>query len=146
MGVNKFNTPITFDPEALTFEGKKHTYKILKTLPTCRFKELPLVEYEMSFGVDVGSLTKWAGSAFNSLNSKENWASVSVDLYKLQEALKGIEKREPAIFKFIDLYTVREDEALSSFGGSVLKDKIEDWSDIDIGFFLAIAERLTPAL
>lgn len=140
----KFNLPITFDSDARTFEGINHKYKILESLPVCRYKEVGLIEVELAFGADTKTISNYAADVYTSINSNSNMAGMAVNSYKLIESLKSLEGRTPTVLKLIDIYTVKEGQDLKEFGGAHLQDKINDWANIDVNFFFQLSIRLIP--
>lgn len=141
-----FKAPVTFDTESRTFQGVHHTYKILDSLPVCRYKELGVIEPQIAYGCDLKTLMGFAKSVYTHVNEGNNAgrADDAVNAYKLMESLKDVKERINPIFKLIDLYTIRPGDELTDFGDRVLKEKINDWALIDTNFFLAISIRLIP--
>ena len=99
---------------------------------------------EIAFGADIDTISSFMVSVYNSLNEGSKSADMAVNAYKLIESMKDIKGRTSPTFKLIDLYTIREDDELTNFGGQHLKDKIDDWANIDMNFFLALSARLIP--
>lgn len=144
--VEDFQLPISFNPETKTFRGLKYDYKILDSLPVCRYKEIDLVQVEMMFGCNVDTIISFAKTVYTNINKGSNRADDAINAYKLMEAGNSLKERQQAVFKFVDLFTVRKgiENDLLNFGGDTLKDKVDDWGLIDLGFFLTIAVSLMP--
>lgn len=140
------NIPITFDPNTRTFKGIKHTYKILESLPVCRFRDVELANIEAAFGCDVNTIINWTRTTRAYINNNKNLGEIAINAANLESAAMNLKNRTSSVFKIMDLWTVRvgEKDDLLKYGDEVLQEKIEDWAFIDAGFFLTLATMLIP--
>lgn len=132
--------PRNWDPKDKTFQGMSgKQYKILDSLPVGRYKLVPALEFEFAFGANSDQVLKLCNLACNVVDGKVDISMFLEHAFNLRRSFIHSETRIDAYLKFCALWTSSEGEEIHKLEDDTIKEKIEDWDDIDMNFFFLVA-------
>lgn len=137
----KITLPKKWSPEDQTFIGRSgKTYKILDSLTVGRYRLQAELEFQFTFGASSDEILKLCTLITNYVNDKVTKSMLLEQAFNAKKAFKDSMGRMDAYLKYCCLWTTSAGEDISDLPESLIKEKIEDWSEIDVVFFLKVAQ------
>lgn len=129
--------------DANSFTGKSgSTYIIYPSLSVKRFEIFERMQVELEHNTTLTAFKSELSAAYGLFNQMK-FADGSAKLNNLLNAVERITNNQPhPILMMCSLFICTPDEDQSRWTEAEAQEKIEDWADIDIAFFLACARLL----
>lgn len=130
--------PIIYLPENTSkFEAGGKTYFVESDLTIGRYKHFQKMEIELGFNLNFSSLVESISSAYTAINERRD-ADAAVTLMKVLERSVTIAEKKPISEYVATLFVNTADEDRSEWDLKKADLKLEDWKNIDAGFFLGV--------
>ena len=125
------------------FKAGGKTYVKHSSLTVDEYKEYELLQANVGFGMDFGSLRDNLIDIFGLLN-KSNPADAAVKVHNILTGIgEKIEKRENPALMICTLF-LHEKDKRQKWSEDLALEKIEDWKEIDVSCFFQLAVNLVP--
>ena len=125
------------------FEAGGKTYVKHSSLTVDEYKEYELLQANVGFGMDFGSLQNKLKDVFALLN-KGKQADAAVKVHNILTGIgEKIEKRDNPALMICTLF-LHEKDNRQRWSEDLAKQKIEDWKEIDVSCFFQLAVNLVP--
>ena len=133
----------TIDISANSFSGVSgKTYIVYPSLSTERFRVFETMQLELEYKTSVSGLRVELDRIYKAVNDVK-FADAAVMLNNILNGAARIEAGEPhPILLMCALFICPETEQQGRWSEAEAREKIDDWADIDISFFLGCARRL----
>lgn len=137
------NNVISPDITANSFVSKSgKEYIIYPSLTTERFRVFEQMQIEMQYGVSLSAFKFEVQQAYEKLNAQKT-ADAAVMLHNAMNGLTRIETGGPhPLLMICALFICPAEEDQSRWNDAEAQAKIEDWANVDVAFFFALARRL----
>lgn len=133
----------TVSLESNSFTGKSgQTYIIYPTLTTKRFEIFETLQVELEHSVTMSAFRQELTETYN-LFDKMKFADGCTKLHNLLNGVERVSNKTPhPILMMCALFICKETEDQGVWSEAEAQEKIQDWCEIDISFFLGCAKRL----
>lgn len=122
--------------------GSGRKYIVYPSLTVERFSVFEKLQIEMEYGVSLSAFRSEAEAAYDLLN-KAKPADAAVKIYNLKTGVSRIENDQPhPLLMICSLFICEETEDQSKWNEAEAAEKVADWANVDVAFFLASAKRL----
>lgn len=120
------------------FEANGKKYYVEDDLSITRYKAFQRYELELGISLNFEQLVNQLHDCFRLLNEQE-WAQTAVLIYKLIEGTVPLGEKKPYALYVAALFINSADEKRDEWNETQAKEKLDDWKDIGVNFFLGLA-------
>lgn len=125
-----------------TCGGKE--FRIIEDPGINRYRLMQKIMLEFGFSATFEDIFKNLGTAVEFYN-KHDYFSMSIVLYKMQEAIKNLDEKDDPSLRICALFIIEKDEDLTICDEAFLRTKIDCWSkELEVSPFFYLAASLTP--
>lgn len=129
------------------FEAGGKTYKVNETISVARFNKYQEMQVELLYGMDMEQMVKNMQQIIQinnniSLNGTlriKDITDVNSIAYNTLRGIENIGKEMHPALKICTLFVNTDDENVGDWDESLARQKVEDWKEIDMSFFLNLA-------
>ena len=134
---------IDFNKEKnFTCGGKE--YRVIEDPGIIRYRMMQKIMLEFGFSATFEDMFKNLGIAVEHYN-KHDYFSMSIVLYKMQEAIKNLDEKDDPALRICALFIIEKDEDLTICDEAFLKAKIDCWAqELEASPFFYLAASLIP--
>lgn len=133
------SNPLRVIPDnAKEFQANGHNYYVEDRLSIERYKNFQRMEIELGYGIRFSELADKIRQAYDLLNERKD-ADAAVLLYTIMEGSVEIGEKRSISLYVATLFINRADEDRNVWNTTLAEEKLKDWSNIDVNFFLIVA-------
>ncbi len=125
-----------------SFVGKSGTvYVIHPSLTAGRFEYLERLQIELQYGTTLSAFRQEASEVYTLLN-EGRFADAAVKQHGVVHgSIRIDERRKHPLMLICSLFIAAPNEDLTTWNEAEAAEKINDWSNVDMAFFLALRRR-----
>lgn len=135
--VETLNAIIVLPPNAKSFEAGGKKYLVEGEISTGRYKNYQRMEVELGFNISFSKLVERLTQAYSALNERRDADAAVAIMQVLDGARLFNEDRQQVALYVSTLFINTPDEDRSTWNKALADQKIQDWQNIDVNFFLS---------
>lgn len=139
------NPVIILPPNTSKFEAGGKMYFVESNLSTARYQHYQKMQNELGFGMNFSSIINALNRAYAALNERKD-ADAAVAIQMILERSLAVSEKKPIALYVATLFVNTADENRAEWDRARAEQKIEDWSNIDVSFFLGLCLARTSDL
>lgn len=120
------------------FEAGGKKYYVEDDLSIARYQAFQRYELELGMSLTFQQLIEQLQDCFRILNNQE-WAEAAVMIYKLIEGAVPLGEKKATALYVAALFINSAGEDRAAWSETMAKEKIDDWKNIGVNFFLGLA-------
>lgn len=133
------NSLTVLPPTAKVFEAGGKKYYVESDVSVGRYKNYQRMEVELGFNINFSKLVERLSNAYSALNENRN-ADAAVALAQVLDGARLFnEDRQQVALYVSTLFINTADEDRTTWSKPLADQKIQDWKNIEVNFFLSWA-------
>lgn len=132
------NPLISLPNNTRQFQASGHTYFVEDALSIERYKAFQRMEIELGYTLSFSDLANKIKKAYD-LHNDSKFADAAVLLWNIMEGAAAISEKKPISLYVATLFINRSDEDRTVWSKTLAEEKLKDWSNIEVNFFLIVA-------